>query len=128
FYIDQRHTFSPSPRGHRFCRNSETIYWIGLGLSCKRKHQKRKRGHRWPRLDSGPCARASARENVGGQSARVPPRSMLVPSGKTTSWEFARGEPSFAWKPRTLTFVPGGSVSRVQPRRSRALGAPPSTF
>ena len=63
------------------------------------------------------------------EAAPVPeePMNNFVPSGNTMSRAFARFEPSFAMKPWTITFVPVGSVFFVQPRRSSALGAPPST-
>src|SRR6267378_138298 len=55
------------------------------------------------------------------------PTNSFVPSGKVMSRPFARGEPSFAWKPSTVISMPGGSEFLFQPRRSSAFGAPPST-
>ena len=55
------------------------------------------------------------------------PMNICLPSGNVMSRALARSAPSFDMKPCTVTFVPGGNVSRVQPRRSSALGAPPST-
>ena len=71
------------------------------------------------------------RRYCSGRSSGAPmpeePMNSCVPSGNVTSRAFARCEPSFAMNPCTTTFVPGGSELRFQPRRSSALGAPPST-
>ena len=53
---------------------------------------------------------------------------MRLPSGNWRSRELARNEPSFAWKPTTLTFVPVGSESLFQPLRNNTDGDPPSIF
>ncbi|MBI2149566.1 MAG: hypothetical protein HYU27_03030, partial [Acidobacteria bacterium] len=65
---------------------------------------------------------------AGGLSGPEPPRSRRLPSGNWRSRELARNEPSFAWKPTTLTFVPAGSESLFQPLRNNTDGDPPSTF
>src|SRR5262245_23637793 len=57
----------------------------------------------------------------------VPPVSNFLPSGNWILPEFMRFEPSFAGEPLTLTRVPGGNVSRLQPRRNMTFGDPPST-
>ena len=53
---------------------------------------------------------------------------MRRPSGNFRSRELARSEPSFAWKPTTVTFVPAGSELRFQPKRISTEGDPPSIF
>src|SRR4030095_10066779 len=60
--------------------------------------------------------------------APEPPRSRRRPSGNRSSRELARSDPSFAWKPTTVTLVPAGTEFRSQPRRSRTDGEPPSIF
>src|SRR3954466_15246185 len=84
------------------------------------------------RHGGGDGQRAGGNGYFSGRSSGAPipdePTNSLRPSGKGMSRPLPRSAPSLAWNPSPEISVPAGSEFLFQPRRSNALGAPPSTI